>query len=52
MKRMTSNTSEGKMSNILRHLKEIQEKLRGHVTWKEGPAEHTQGESILFNGGG
>ncbi|XP_073902488.1 E3 ubiquitin-protein ligase RNF135 isoform X2 [Castor canadensis] len=42
MKRMTSNTSEGKMSNILRHLKEIQEKLRGHVTWKEGPAEHTQ----------
>jgi hypothetical protein len=52
MKHVTSNTSEGKMSNILCHLEETQEKLRGHVTWKEAPAEHTHGELILFNGEG
>ncbi|XP_008819843.1 E3 ubiquitin-protein ligase RNF135 [Nannospalax galili] len=41
-KLVTSNTSEEKISDILHDLEEIQEKLQGNVTCKDGPAEHIQ----------
>ncbi|XP_058429521.1 E3 ubiquitin-protein ligase RNF135 isoform X2 [Marmota monax] len=39
----TSNTSEGRMGEILHDLEEIQKNLQENVTWKAAPEEQTQG---------
>ncbi|XP_012503728.1 PREDICTED: E3 ubiquitin-protein ligase RNF135 [Propithecus coquereli] len=41
---VTSNTSEGKMRDVLHDLEEIQVKLRENLTWKEASEEQTQVE--------
>ncbi|KAF7471430.1 Hypothetical predicted protein [Marmota monax] len=40
----TSNTSEGRMGEILHDLEEIQKNLQENVTWKAAPEEQTQVE--------
>ncbi|KAL1779191.1 E3 ubiquitin-protein ligase RNF135 [Sigmodon hispidus] len=41
-KLVISSASKRKIREILHNLEEIQEKLRGSVTWKEVPEEHVQ----------
>ncbi|XP_023575621.1 E3 ubiquitin-protein ligase RNF135 [Octodon degus] len=45
---LTSRTSEKETREILHALEEIQEKLRGNVSWKEAPAKQTQDEPIYL----
>ncbi|XP_049714976.1 E3 ubiquitin-protein ligase RNF135 [Elephas maximus indicus] len=45
-KLVTSNTSEGKMRDVLHALEEIQEKLRENFTWKEAFEKQTQVELL------